>query len=216
VPVKAVEYLCSVEYVAAKFAVGQEGDLMREYAEAIDTCGGSPSPEQQRLEHFKNFVGRHRAVLRAWCGKLAALPFQLAAQEPEVSQVWMAAARAGFPRQVEWPLRPQQIDPCLLTIGEHEENVNAVAFSPCGKWVASGSADKTIKICSAGTGEVKCTLTGHSDWVKRVQFSDDGAEVISASNDGTVRLSLDVFAVTGREAIYLSIHLLERNSDFCS
>jgi WD40 repeat protein len=39
----------------------------------------------------------------------------------------------------------------------------------------------------------ECTLTGHSDWVTRVQFSDDGAEVISASEDGTVRLSLDVW-----------------------
>jgi WD40 repeat protein len=38
-----------------------------------------------------------------------------------------------------------------------------------------------------------CTLTGHSSYVTRVQFSDDGAEVISASNDGTVRLSLDVW-----------------------
>jgi hypothetical protein len=29
--------------------------------------------------------------------------------------------------------------------------------------------------------------------VTRVQFSDDGAEVISESHDGTVRLSLDVW-----------------------
>ncbi|KAJ1465179.1 hypothetical protein T484DRAFT_2027873, partial [Baffinella frigidus] len=176
---RAAEYLCSVEYVAAKFAVGQEGDLMREYAEAIEICGGSPSPEQQRLEHFKNFVGRHRALIRAQCGELAALPFQLAAQEPEVSQVWAAAERTEFTRRVEWPLRPQQIDPCLLTIGEHEGQVLAVAFSPCGKWFASGSSDTSIKICSAGTGEVKCTLTGHSGEVRSVAFSPDGTRVVS-------------------------------------
>ncbi|KAJ1465856.1 hypothetical protein T484DRAFT_1863276, partial [Baffinella frigidus] len=186
---RAAEFLCSVEYVAAKFAVGQEGDLMREYAEAIEICGGSPSPEQQRLEHFKNFVGRHRAVLHAWCGKLAALPFQLAAQEPEVSHVWVAAKRAGFhPRRVEWPLRPQQIDPCLLTIGEHEDEVNAVAFSRCGKWVVSGSQDKTIKICHAGTGEVESTLAGHSDWVNSVAISADGKRVVSGSDDNTVKI----------------------------
>ena len=40
----------------------------------------------------------------------------------------------------------------------------------------------------------KCTLTGHSALVTRVQFSDDGAEVISASReDDTVRLSLGVW-----------------------
>ena len=38
-----------------------------------------------------------------------------------------------------------------------------------------------------------CTLTGYSGGVTRVQFSNDGAEVISASDDGTVRLSLDVW-----------------------
>jgi hypothetical protein len=185
---RAVEYLCSVEYVAAKFAVGHEGDLLREYAEAIEACGGSPSPEQQRLEHFKNFVGRHRALIRAQYGRLPALPFQLAAQEPEASQVWAAAARAEFPRRVEWPLRPQQIDPCLLTIGEHEEAVNAVAFSRCGKWVVSGSRDKSIKICHASTGEVKCTLAGHSDYVTSVAISADGKRVVSGSEDKTVKI----------------------------
>jgi WD40 repeat protein len=37
--------------------------------------------------------------------------------------------------------------------------------------------------------EQKCTLTGHSNWVRRVQFSDDGLQVISGSDDGTVLLS---------------------------
>ncbi|KAJ1468055.1 hypothetical protein T484DRAFT_1856676, partial [Baffinella frigidus] len=185
---RAAESLCSVEYVAAKFAVGQGGDLLREYAEAIEICGGSPSPEQQRLEQFKNFVGRHRALLRAQRGKLAALPFQLAAQEPEVSQVWAAAASAGFPRRVEWPLRPRQIDPCLLTIGEHEGQVKAVAFSRCGKWVVSGSGDMTAKICHAGTGEVKCTLAGHSGGVCSVAISADGKRVVSGSSDRTVKI----------------------------
>jgi WD40 repeat protein len=38
-----------------------------------------------------------------------------------------------------------------------------------------------------------CTLRGHSEEVTRVQFSDDGAEVISASIDDTVRLPLDMW-----------------------
>jgi WD40 repeat protein len=33
-----------------------------------------------------------------------------------------------------------------------------------------------------------CTLTGHSDFVGQVAFSDDGAQVISASRDDTVLL----------------------------
>ena len=32
-----------------------------------------------------------------------------------------------------------------------------------------------------------CTLAGHSECVDRVAFSDDGAQAISGSDDGTVR-----------------------------
>ena len=38
--------------------------------------------------------------------------------------------------------------------------------------------------------EQECTLRGHSDIVTRVQFSDDGLQVISGSTDGTVLVSL--------------------------
>ena len=40
----------------------------------------------------------------------------------------------------------------------------------------------------SGRGQ-ECTLTGHSNWVTRVQFSDDGLQVISGSDDGTVLVS---------------------------
>ena len=40
----------------------------------------------------------------------------------------------------------------------------------------------------SGRGQ-ECTLTGHSDIVTRVQFSDDGLQVISGSDDGTVLVS---------------------------
>jgi WD40 repeat protein len=37
--------------------------------------------------------------------------------------------------------------------------------------------------------EQECTLRGHSSDVNRVQFSDDGLQVISGSDDGTVLVS---------------------------
>jgi len=37
--------------------------------------------------------------------------------------------------------------------------------------------------------EQECTLRVHSGWVTRVQFSDDGLQVISGSRDGTVLVS---------------------------
>ena len=37
--------------------------------------------------------------------------------------------------------------------------------------------------------EQECTLRGHSGYVTRVQFSDDGLQVMSGSRDGTVLVS---------------------------
>ena len=124
------------------------------------------------------------------------VPFQLAAQEPDASGPHRALQQvlkrgrveSGILRLVHWPDRPQHQDPCRLTIREHEGAVRAVAYSPCGRWVASGSQDNTARICSVVTGEVKCTLKGHSGLVRSVAYSPDGKHIVSGSDDNTVKI----------------------------
>ena len=36
--------------------------------------------------------------------------------------------------------------------------------------------------------EQKCTLTGHSDWVRSVAYSPDGKHIVSGSDDKTVKV----------------------------
>ncbi|KAK3619916.1 hypothetical protein LTR22_025802 [Elasticomyces elasticus] len=85
----------------------------------------------------------------------------------------------------------------------HIAGVNAVAFSPDGKTVASGSRDKTVGLWDAATGEEMQKLEGHDDWVNAVAFSPDGKTVASGSSDETVRLW---DAATGEEMRKLEGH----------
>ena len=76
----------------------------------------------------------------------------------------------------------------MRTFEEHSETIRAVAFSPDGKHVLSGSWDKTIKLWHVATGRLIRTFEGHSGSVYSVVFSPNGATVASASDDGTIRL----------------------------
>jgi len=67
------------------------------------------------------------------------------------------------------------------------EGANAVAFSPDGKWMATGCTNSKVKIWNSD-GKLQQTLLGHGDAVWGVSFSPDSQQVASASNDETVKL----------------------------
>ena len=97
-----------------------------------------------------------------------------------------------------WELSTEHI----LTLSGHSGSVRSVAFSLDGK-IASGSADKTIKLWNLGTGQEISTLAGHRLSVNAVAFSPDSQTLVSGSADKTIKLWN---ISTGQEISTLSGH----------
>lgn len=69
----------------------------------------------------------------------------------------------------------------------HGDIISSVAFSPEGRYVASGSSDNTIKIWDTSSGACAKTLQGHTSSVNSVAFSPD-QYVASGSSDQTIKI----------------------------
>ncbi len=88
----------------------------------------------------------------------------------------------------------------------HSGEVYALAVTPDGRQVVSGSQDKTLKVWDLEIGSELRTLSGHSGAVWAVAVTPDGRQVVSGSGDKTLKVwDLE----TGSE-----LHTLSGHSDW--
>lgn len=78
-----------------------------------------------------------------------------------------------------------------VTFKGHKDAVYAVAFSPDGKYLATGSFDNSLKLWDAATASEIRTFAGpqgHTKQVLTVAFSPDGMSIASGGADNTVKV----------------------------
>jgi ribosome assembly protein 4 len=70
----------------------------------------------------------------------------------------------------------------------HQDIVNHLSFSPDGRYVASASFDKKVKIWDGRTGKFLANFFGHVGRAYQVCWSSDSRYIASASKDSTVKI----------------------------
>ncbi|MBI5772636.1 MAG: pre-peptidase C-terminal domain-containing protein, partial [Verrucomicrobia bacterium] len=125
----------------------------------------------------------HKAVrtLPGHRGNVTALSFSA-----DGAQLFAAAGDPGLVGEVRhWNLADGKL---IRSWEAHPDALYALALSPDGKTLATGSYDQRIKLWDTATGKELRTLKGHNGAVFGLAFRPDGRVLASASADRTVKL----------------------------
>lgn len=96
--------------------------------------------------------------------------------------LWRVDVMANLPTDA-----PVELKEALYTLQPQNESVNAVAFSPDGKSLASGGQDGSVRLWDVQSGRPRHTLRGHSNSIRTLAYAANHT-LVSGGMDQTIRL----------------------------
>jgi len=76
----------------------------------------------------------------------------------------------------------------LKTIPAHQDKINSVLVSPDGKYIFSGSSDKTLKVWNLKSGNLITTFTDCNSSVNTLDMTQDGKILGAGCGNGSIQL----------------------------
>ncbi|KAI1074401.1 WD40-repeat-containing domain protein [Whalleya microplaca] len=97
------------------------------------------------------------------------------------------AAGHKYGKVTLWNMNDVDALPTVTQLG-HEREILCLAFSPDGSSLASGSSDRTARVCDVATGEERVVFPTKDNWVRIVVWSPDGEYLAFGSSDNSIHI----------------------------